>query len=156
MSRISDKSRKKAELQVRFWPLKHTALASPWKSSFNSHDECRHRSRNDNLLRTSNEKCVRHFSGWNDIWLAEYSVMWTVFNTAWFSVAWNITRDLAERPCSATPTKITKVLFLILKLKCHAPHNFQIQKVLASKRRTLLSWKVVSRYIFSPSYAWWV
>ena len=32
-------------------------------------------------------------------------------------------------------------------------HNFEIQNVLVSKRRMLLSWKVVNRYKFGTSYA---
>ena len=36
---------------------------------------------------------------------------------------------------------------------CHVPHNSEIQNALVSKRRTLLSGKVVNRYKFSSSYA---
>ena len=32
-------------------------------------------------------------------------------------------------------------------------HNFEIQKAIVSKRRMLLSWKVVNRYKFGTSYA---
>ena len=61
-----------------------------------------------------------------------------------------------------------KALFLILKLlpklaKNHEisvyyvthRHNFEIQLVLVSRKRMLLSWKVANRYKFGTSYAWW-
>ena len=32
-------------------------------------------------------------------------------------------------------------------------HNFEVQNVVVSKRRMLLSWKVVNRYKFGTSYA---
>ena len=48
------------------------ALTAPRKCWFDSHDERRNQPRNDNLFSTRNKKCVRHCSGWNDIWLAEY------------------------------------------------------------------------------------
>ena len=45
----------------------------------------------------------------------------------------------------------TKAIFVL----CHAPplYNFEVQNVLVSKRRMLLSWKVVNRYKFGTSYA---
>ena len=57
-------------LKLRFdWYIigLYSTKAAPQKSSFDSHDECRHRSRNDNLLSTRNEKCVCHCIYWDDI-----------------------------------------------------------------------------------------
>ena len=54
------------------WTGLDIALVVPRKCSFDSHDERRNQSRNDDLFSTRNEKCVRHCSGWNDIWLAKY------------------------------------------------------------------------------------
>jgi len=43
------------------------SITTTRKESFDSHDECRNRSANDNPLSTRNEKCVCHCSGWDEL-----------------------------------------------------------------------------------------
>ena len=54
---------------IETWQITDLDIApiTPRKCSFDSHDERRNPSRNDNLFSTHNEKCVRHCSGRNDI-----------------------------------------------------------------------------------------